>query len=116
MNKNLLVCLILGLLVSLPSFSCDQDGKTGIVEDNGLWISKDAKSISTITEEEFNSILDRIEEMYNPIIAEFGATLDVKRNWTDGTVNAYARQLGSTWEISCLEVLLDIDVTADALH
>jgi hypothetical protein len=115
MNKNLLLCLILGLIVSLPSFSCDQHGKTGIVDDNGLWISKDAKSVSTVTEEEFNSILDRIEELYTPIIEEFGATLDVSRNWDDGTVNAYARQIGTTWQISMFGGLARHEtITADA--
>ena len=100
MNKKSLVCLVLCLLIAIPAWSCDEYGTTGIVEDNNLWITPDAKSISTITEEEFNSILDRIEEMYTPIIAEFGATLSVARSWSDGTVNAYARQLGSTWEIA----------------
>lgn len=100
MKKNILLSLILALIASLPVMSCDEKGTTGIVEDNQLWISTDAKSISTITEEEFNSILDRVEELYTPIISAFGATLDIERNWTDGTVNAYARQIGSTWQIS----------------
>ena len=58
------------------------------------------KASQLLLKKRFNSILDRIEEMYTPIIAEFGATLSVARSWSDGTVNAYARQLGSTWEIA----------------
>jgi hypothetical protein len=99
MNKCLLG-VVLGLLISTHGFSCDQFGKTGIVEDNKLWISADQKSATGVTEEEFNSILDKIEELYTPIIEEFGATLNVDRNWENGTVNAYARQTGTTWQIS----------------
>ena len=76
----------------MQGYACDQQGTTGIVEDNKLWISADQKSATGITEEEFNSILDRVEELYTPIIEEFGATLNVDRNWENGTVNAYARQ------------------------
>lgn len=88
------------LLVSAPVFSCDETGTTGIVEDNNLWISPDAKGISTITEERFNIVLDRVAEIYSPIIRAKGKRLQVVRNWSDGTVNAYAQQQGSTWKIS----------------
>ena len=92
--------VILGLIITSTALTCDQDGKTGIVEDNNIWISADQKSATGITEEEFNSILDRVEELYTPIIEEFGANLVVDRNWENGTVNAYARQSGSSWQIS----------------
>ena len=58
------------------------------------------KSLNGITEETFNEILDKVEDLYTPIIEEFGATLDVVRNWESGTVNAYARQVGTSWQIS----------------
>jgi len=115
MNKNLILCFILSIMLSHQSHSCDPSGKTGIAQDNDLWISTDAKSVSTVTEEEFNSILDRIEELYTPIIAEFGGTLKVNRNWSDGTVNAYARQIGSSWQISMFGGLARHEtITADA--
>lgn len=113
-NKSLLG-IVLGLLISVQGYACDQHGKTGIVEDNKLWISADQKSATGITEEEFNSILDRVEELYTPIIEEFGATLNVDRNWENGTVNAYARQTGTTWQISMFGGLARHEtITADA--
>lgn len=115
MTKKSLITLILGLLLAAPTWSCDEHGTTGIVEDNNLWIAPNAKGISTVTEDEFNAILDRIEELYAPIIAEFGAELDVSRNWNDGTVNAFARQIGTTWQISMFGGLARHEtITADA--
>ncbi|MAW07329.1 MAG: hypothetical protein CME61_03490 [Halobacteriovoraceae bacterium] len=115
MKKKTLLGVFLGLLMSANSYSCDIDGKTGIVEDNPLWITADQKSLNGITEETFNEILDKVEDLYTPIIEEFGATLDVVRNWESGTVNAYARQIGTSWQISMFGGLARHEtITADA--
>ena len=71
MRKKTLLGVFLGLLMSANSYSCDIDGKTGIVEDNPLWITSDQKSLNGITEETFNEILDKVEDLYSPIIEEF---------------------------------------------
>lgn len=92
---------VLGLLVaSNPVMSCDELGITGIVEENNLWIGPENKGPQTITEEEFNQVIDEIEAIYAPIIAEKGKELVVERKWEDGTVNAYARQVGNKWMVS----------------
>lgn len=88
------------LLLSAQSFACDIDGITGIVEDNKMWIPVGAKNAGGITEEQFNSTLDRVEKIYRPIIEAKGKRLVVERKWSDGTVNAYAQQQGNTWKIS----------------
>ena len=49
MKNKALLGIILGLLISATSYSCDPDGKTGIVEDNGLWISEDQKTLTGIS-------------------------------------------------------------------
>ncbi|HVK61571.1 MAG TPA: hypothetical protein VM432_08480 [Bdellovibrionales bacterium] len=53
-----------------------------------------------ISENQFNAVLDVVEQIYAPIFTAKGAKLVVKRNWTDGTVNAYAEQNGKNWSIS----------------
>jgi hypothetical protein len=40
-----------------------------------------------------------VESIYSPIVAQEGGNLKVVRNWTDGTVNAYAQQSGKTWSV-----------------
>ncbi|MBL6991322.1 MAG: hypothetical protein ISR65_16175 [Bacteriovoracaceae bacterium] len=96
-------------------FSCDQHGKTGIVPENNLYIGVDAKNASTVTEEQFNQVLDRINEIYAPILEAKGKELNIVRNWSSGTVNAYAQQSGNTWTISMFGGLARHDaVTIDS--
>ena len=56
-------------------------------------------SESNVTEEMFHTILDRIEELYTPIVNDAGGRLNVIRSWENGTINAYALQRGGTWSI-----------------
>ncbi|EPZ50865.1 peptidase, M48 domain protein [Bacteriovorax sp. BAL6_X] len=98
MKKGILA-LLLACTASF-TFACDEHGTTGIVEDNNLWIPSNVKSINTISEGEFNGIIDKIEAIYAPIIAAKGKTLEIERKWEDGTVNAYAQQVGNTWRVS----------------
>lgn len=53
-----------------------------------------------ITEAEFNSVLDRIQKLYEDEIRTHGGELKINRKWTDGTVNASAQQMGTTWIIN----------------
>jgi len=54
-----------------------------------------------ITLQEFNAIMDRMQEIYTDEIKQkFGANFVIKRKWNDGTVNAYAIQSGSEWSIN----------------
>ena len=97
MLKKLLVTT--ALMATTASYACTVDGTEGIVEDNNLWIAPNAKSVGAIDEIEFNKVIDKVVKIYEPIIAAEGATLDVSRNWEDGTVNAYASRSGDTWQI-----------------
>lgn len=53
-----------------------------------------------IKEDVFNSVLDRAQALYGPIIAERGAKLQINRLWKDPTVNASAEQKGKVWHIN----------------
>ncbi len=77
---------------------CDEEGKTGFMPDNNLWIAP-GNSLTEMTEEEFDQIIDRLEEIYTPIVEAEGAKLKIERKWRDGTVNAYAQRQGRTWKV-----------------
>lgn len=99
MRKGILTLVL--ALSALYSNACDEHGVTGIVEKNNLYIPVGQKSMGGITEVQFNQIIDKVSAIYAPILAnEFNATLNVERNWTDGTVNAYASQSGRTWNVA----------------
>ncbi len=57
-------------------------------------------SAEGLTESSFNHVLDRIQTVYGPIVERHGGHLVIERNWTDGTVNAYATETGKEWKIS----------------
>jgi len=92
--------LLATLVVAIPSMACTPDGKEGFVPEHDLKISVDAKRLGGLTEEQFNSVIDKVETLYAPIVAQHGGNLVVSRGWTDGTVNAYAQQIGKTWKVS----------------
>ena len=56
-----------------------------------------APSAGGLTEQQFNDVMDRIEKLNAPIVAQAGGTLSINRKWNDATVNASAEQFGSSW-------------------
>src|SRR3989339_100993 len=72
----------------------------GFLPENDLHIGVGSMDDKGIDQLEFNAVLDTVQKIYGPIVAEKGATLVIKRNWTDTTVNAYAQQQGKNWIIS----------------
>jgi len=101
MHKLLLTTLVT-LSLATPALACTVDGSEGIVPENDLYISADAKSMmnSNIDEAKFNEVIDKVVDVYAPIVSSEGGTLRVERNWDDGTVNAYAHRRGGTWNIA----------------
>lgn len=52
-----------------------------------------------MTEDQFNAIIDSVTKYYEPTVQNLGETLIVERNWDDATVNAYANQNGTEWQV-----------------
>lgn len=92
--------LLVSLLSAIPTIACTPDGVEGFVPDNNLKISVNAKRFGGITEQQFNNLITKYETLYSPIVKSYGGNLVIDRKWTDGTVNAYAQQLGTTWKVS----------------
>lgn len=68
----------------------------GFVEKNSMNIPT-SFTMTGIDKTEFDKVLDIIEGIYAPIISAKGGTLEMKRNWDDGTVNAYAQRMGTKY-------------------
>jgi len=92
--------MVLGLTLTGSVFACSEDGKSGFVPENNLYISADEKNLAGLTEEQFNKTIDKVVSVYAPIVDQLGGNLAVDRNWTDGTVNAYASRAGKTWKVA----------------
>ncbi len=110
------LALALALSVAGNGYTCTVDGSEGFLPENDMYIPTNAKSVSTVDEATFNSVIDKVETLYAPVIASAGAKLSVVRNWTDGTVNAYASRSGSTWVVQMFGGLARHEtITADGL-
>lgn len=95
MTKTLLTvfsALLLGAAVPAAASKCD-----GFLPPNDLKIPADSAMARGISEAQFNEVLDAVEKIYKPIVAARGAVLNIKRLWSDATVNASAMQSGKTY-------------------
>lgn len=66
---------------------------------NNLHLEDNRESITSITNQDFNDVIDQVSAIFIPVFASYGATLTVDRRWTDATVNAKADQAGKTWKV-----------------
>lgn len=90
---------VTALSLSQASFTHDHTALCeGFVEENTMSIPV-GFTAGGITEAEFNGVMDKIEQIYTPIIAAKGGTFQLVRNWEDATVNAYAQRMGTTYQI-----------------
>ena len=72
----------------------------GFLPENGMMIPVGDVHAAGIGEDGFKSVLDRVEQVYGPIVAAKGGTLKVNRLWENATVNASAQQSGADWIIN----------------
>lgn len=64
---------------------------------NNLSIPVGAKG--GLTEAQFNTIIDKAETVYGPIIAQHGFKFKVERLWKNSAVNAEAEQIAGDWVV-----------------
>ena len=84
---------------SATTFACI--GGKGFLPQNDMYLDVDYKSINGgIDEQEFNQVLNKVEQVYRPIINQYGGNLKINRLWSDGTVNASANREGSDYVIN----------------
>jgi hypothetical protein len=102
---------VLGMMAMLGMSSLAyaiEDGSDGFLPRNNFYIPVrqtvlDARGNPVgggITEVEFNGVIDSVLKVYQPIVKTMGGNLVVKRNWTDGTVNAYADRNDGNWNLN----------------
>ena len=97
--KNILIILFLSLFAS-QIYACDENGNSGFLPENDLQRPVDSKLKNSMTEEKFNSIIDRVDTHYSPIVNSLGGKLAWNRKWNDGTVNASAQRFFKTYKVN----------------
>src|SRR4051812_40125480 len=100
-NTMKMTAMVVGLSLAGSALTCSQNGNGGFLPENDFYIPANQKGLNGgLTEAQFNAAIDKVETVYAPIIASAGGKLQIDRNWTDGTVNAYASQVGKTWKVA----------------
>lgn len=90
---KLITLLLLGVFSGLQALACSEDGKGGFLPENDLYIPVDTKNSFSqpgLTEEQFNNVIEKVEDIYSPIVSSTGARLRIERLWKNGEVNAAA--------------------------
>jgi hypothetical protein len=73
----------------------------GFLPENTLWIGPHQKSrFGGLNQAQFNAVIDAVEAIYAPIVADKGGKLQINRKWDNGTVNANASRQGSTYVVN----------------
>lgn len=96
---KLLLALVLTFNLGTTTWACTEDGSSGFLPENNLYIPVGVKLAGGLTKEQFDAVIDKVEDIYAPIVSNMGATLKVERKWDDGTVNAYATRIGN-WNVN----------------
>ena len=105
--KSMLLCGVLLSVVAGPAaFSknflpnAHSFPNNSFLPPNNLHLEDNMEAMSNITEEQFNKIANDIVAIYKPLAKLHGGNLSTNNNWKDATVNAFATQNGSSWEIN----------------
>jgi hypothetical protein len=91
---KLFLSLALFFIFCATSWSCSENGSSGFLPSNNLYIPVGFKSSGGLTKDQFNSVIDKVEEIYSPIVFTMGLPLKIERNWENGTVDAKATKIG----------------------
>lgn len=116
LKSVMLASLMSSLILTSNVYACDIEGKSGFVPENTLSIPVGIKG-SKMTETQFNKLIDKVLAVYRTEIEiENKIKLKVERYWSDGTVNAYAKQPGDgTWVVAMFGGLArHTEITDDA--
>lgn len=95
-----LLATLLSLSLVTPAFACSEDGSSGFLPENNLYIPVGMKMMGGLSEAQFNAVIEKVETVYAPIASSMGGKLQIARKWSDGTVNANATRVGNQWYVN----------------
>jgi hypothetical protein len=98
--KFIVIALVLSAISGTTLACGTENPNDGFLPENSMNIPVGAKRAGGLTEAQFNAVIDKIEPVYAPVVANRGGKLKINRKWTDGTVNANATQFFGTWTVN----------------
>lgn len=79
-----------------------ENSRVTFMPENQLFLEDDtSKEVNAngIDEAYFNSIIEKAQDIYAPIVSSHGGILTISGDWQDSTVNAYADRQGNNWSV-----------------
>lgn len=76
--------------------------RVAFMPENTLFVEDDAAkqaNANGIDQAFFDSIIDKAQGIYAPIVSQHGGNLQIQGDWNDSTVNAYADRNGNSWTV-----------------
>lgn len=100
MNKFTSLLLLGTCLLNPQAQSCTENG-TGFLPKNNLKIPISEKN-SGLTQSQYHAVIDKVVNIYRPIVKSYGAELRIDRRWTSDVVNAgtYRDKKNTYWHIN----------------
>lgn len=100
MSKKAALPLAAAALLSLLAVAPRPALRDSFLPPNNLKIAVGAYGDKSITKDQYDAVMDRVQALYAPIVAARGGHLVINRLWDDETVNASAQQEGGDWIIN----------------
>jgi len=97
MKRNVLLSAVSALLLGASVMSAAASDCAGFLPPNDLKIPVGSAEDKGIAEAQFNEVMNIVEKIYKPQIAALGKVLELRRLWTNDTVNASAQQSGNRY-------------------
>jgi hypothetical protein len=94
MFKRKLLGLGWAMSVIGQAYACN-----GYFPENELRVGVYDKKANSMTQVKFNQIIDRVGNLYRPVIKKRGGILRLVRKWQSSEVNAYANQQGQNYVV-----------------
>lgn len=89
--KKILVLLVLSLSTAFADHEHGTNNKMTCFPQNNILRPDNGVYFNGISQEVFNSVLDRVNAVYQPIFSAQGLSFVINRLWTDETINASAQ-------------------------
>ncbi|MBI4350381.1 MAG: hypothetical protein HY550_02980 [Elusimicrobia bacterium] len=97
MKRNILLSAVSAMLLGAAVMPAASSDCTGFLPPNDLSIPVGSAEDKGIVEAQFNEVMNIVEKIYKPQVAALGKVLELRRLWTNNTVNASAQQSGNRY-------------------
>lgn len=104
---RMIALLLISFTLNMTHSETTHDLCEGFLPENDMEIPVGRVGIGIeraggLTEQQYNSVLDKVYNVYASKVAQHGGQLVIEKAWSDGNVNAYAERRGNQFVVKML--------------